>query len=158
MSVAVLRVFRTCAFLLPVVTLTVLSACGDEDDGTTAAEDQVTSTTEASGERTISGEITYGGAALDGHKIVIAVNRQGDNGPPAYSAILTGMGPYTIENVADGSYTILAFIDLGDDMGAPEPDEPSGTYDASGDGTPDVIVVADGTSVTSVDIALTDPA
>jgi hypothetical protein len=106
--------------------------------------------------RTISGEIHYAGNLLDGHAIVIVANRASEPGPPAYSAKITAPGPYSLTDVADGTYLITAFIDLGDDMGAPQANEPAGAYDVAGDGTPDLVEIAGGSAVTTVDIILAD--
>lgn len=106
--------------------------------------------------RTINGRVTYPGNALDGHKIIIAINRQGDAGPPAYSATLTKTGTYTISNVADGTYTVLAFIDLGDDMGAPQANEPVGTYDPDANGVADLVVLEGGVGVNGINVSIKD--
>ena len=132
-----------------VLAAATAAACGGEkvkpasSDGASAAP------------RSINGQVSYGGAALAGHKIVIAVNRVGSDGPPAYSGVLTKAGPYSIANVADGSYTLLAFIDMGDDMGSPLSNEPMGLYDG-GDGTADTVVLAGGKAATGVDITIRD--
>jgi uncharacterized cupredoxin-like copper-binding protein len=105
--------------------------------------------------RTISGRISYAGKALAGHKIVIAVNRQGESAP-AYSATLTKLGEYSISGVTDGSYSVVAFIDVGDDMGPPKADEPAGTYDPDGNGTPDLVVMVNGGGGQGIDIVLKD--
>ena len=107
-------------------------------------------------QRTISGTISYSGAAFAPHRIVVVAVRSGDQGPPAYSALLPSAGPYALTNVADASYTVLAFIDLGDDMGAPLPGEPQGFYDTAGDGDPDPVAMLDGKSVAGVDITIRD--
>ena len=137
------------------VAAVFLTACGDDDTtGATTTTLPATSTTVAA--RSISGNVTYAGTALDGHRFVIAVNRQGDDGPPAYSATLAKAGPFTISDVEDGSYTVIAFIDLGDDMGSPEADEPTGTYDTNADGNPDLVVVSQGAAVTGIDVVVSD--
>ncbi len=70
--------------------------------------------------------------------------------------MLAKPGPYTLANVDDASYTVSAFIDLGDDMGAPKADEPQGSFDAGGDGTPDAVVIQGGKAATGVNITLRD--
>jgi hypothetical protein len=105
---------------------------------------------------TISGRIGYTGSALAGHKIVVVVGRAGEQGSPAYSIVISGPGSYTVSDVADGSYDVFAFGDLGDDMGAPKADEPQGWFDADTDGTPDLVVIQDGTPATGVDFTIVD--
>lgn len=107
--------------------------------------------------RSVSGEISYAGAARANHKIIVVANRVGEQGAPAYSTSISGPGPFILLNVTDSTYNVFAFIDLGDDMGAPKPDEPAGWYDANGDGTPDAVVVQNGRPVTAVNITLRDP-
>ncbi len=107
--------------------------------------------------RTINGRISYSGAALANHKILIVANRQGGSGSPGYSTALSSLGPYTIAEVNDATYTLMAFIDLGDDMGPPQPNEPVGWYDVGGDGTPDPVVVSGGKAATGIDITIRDP-
>ncbi len=68
----------------------------------------------------------------------------------------SGAGPYTISNVADGNYLLVAFMDTGDDMGPPQPGEPLGWYDPGGDGSPDVVTVSGGAHLTGIDIILRD--
>ncbi|MBI4729472.1 MAG: hypothetical protein HY775_08240 [Acidobacteria bacterium] len=131
----------------------LLAACGGGGNGETGSPP----TAPAGSARTVSGRINYSGTALGSHKIVVVLNRQGDAGPPAYSAVLSRPGEYAIGDVADGSYTVLAFIDLGDDMGAPQADEPTGVYDPGGDGTPDVVIVRDGGPASGIDVAIKDP-
>ena len=115
----------------------------------------VTAAPAAPAARTISGRITYEGTVQPLHQIVIVANRQGEQAP-AYSTILRQPGPYSIPNVTDASYTLIAFMDLGDDMGPPGANEPYGTYDANADGKPDEVVIKDGKGLAGVDIAVRD--
>jgi len=109
------------------------------------------------GTANISGQISYTGRITVPHNIIVVAGRQGEQGPPAYAAVIPGPGPYTITNVADGAYMVAAFMDLGDDMGPPAPDEPFGWYDPSGDQQPDPVVVRGGVTATGIDIILHDP-
>jgi hypothetical protein len=137
------------AFLGVVVILAVLAvACG----GSEAAPEG----TATPAPRTISGQIIYTGSALANHKIIVTAVRSGVEGAPVYVAVLTSAGAYTLTNVADSSYNIFAFIDLGDDMGSPQPDEPSGWYDPGDDGVPDSVIMQDGNPATGVDITIRD--
>ena len=153
------KVRATAGLVLVLLTAAsiVISACGGNKEASEPTGSAVLP-------HTISGRVDYAGSSLSNHKIVIAVNRQGESSP-AYSAILTKAGAYAIltkagayaiSNVADGAYTIIAFIDLGDDMGPPQPNEPSGTYDAGNDGTPDSFVLKDGGPATGIDITIVD--
>lgn len=105
----------------------------------------------------ISGWVTYTGRITASHQIIIAAGRWGEQGPPAYSAVIASPGPYTLTSVADYTYTLSAFIDLGDDMGPPQPDEPFGWYDLGGDGSPDLVIISGGASLASINIVLRDP-
>ncbi len=105
----------------------------------------------------ISGQVTYTGQVTTLHNIAVIVIRQGEQ-QPAYNAVIAGAGPYTVGNVADGAYTVAAFMDLGDDMGPPQPGEPFAWHDPGGDGQPDVVTVTGGNAVTGINIALHDPA
>jgi hypothetical protein len=104
----------------------------------------------------IAGRISYTGRITGTHTIIVFVARQGEQGPPAYHAILAGPGAYTVTNVADGNYVVGAYMDLDGDMAAPEPDEPLAFYDPNGDHQPDLVTVHGG-PVTGIDIALSDP-
>lgn len=133
------------------VVLSLLSAaCG----GSEATPTLQSTTTPAL--RTISGQISYTGSALDKHKIIVGAVRSGVEGAPVYVATITSAGAYALTNVADSTYNIFAFIDLGDDMGSPQPNEPSGWYDLGDDGTPDPVIIKDGNPVTGVDITVRD--
>ncbi len=106
----------------------------------------------------ISGTISYTGAVSSAHNVVVMAQRLGDPpGPPAYSTVIFGPGPYTITNVTQYTYTVSAFLDRGDDMGAPQPNEPLGVYDPSGTGTAAPVVVSGSATVTGIDIMLLDP-
>lgn len=106
----------------------------------------------------ISGTISYTGAVSSAHNVVVMAQRLGDPpGPPAYSTVIFGPGPYTITNVTQYTYTVSAFLDRGDDMGAPQPNEPLGVYDPSGTGTAAPVVVSGSATVTDIDITLLDP-
>jgi len=133
-----------------VVTSLALGGCGGSD----GSPRQSASAGPAA--KTISGQIRYAGTALDGHKIIVVAVRAGSSGEPGYSTTLSGLGAYVLNNVADGSYTVSAFIDLGDDMGPPQAAEPLGWYDTGGDGTADEVVVADGSPAAGVDIEIVD--
>jgi hypothetical protein len=109
------------------------------------------------GTGSISGRISYTGRITVAHNIVVAAARLGEQGPPSYATVISGVGPYTITNMADYTYTVFAFMDLGGDMGPPEPGEPFGWHDPTGDGYPDPVVVSGGNPVTGIDITLHDP-
>ncbi len=109
------------------------------------------------GTGSISGRISYTGRVTVAHNIVVGAARLGEQGPPAYATVISGVGPYTITNMADYTYTVFAFMDLGGDMGPPEPGEPFGWYDPTGDGYPDPVVVSGGSPVMGIDITLHDP-
>jgi hypothetical protein len=141
------------AFVVFVGLASVVSGCGGGGSDNTGSS---SGSPAVAAKHTISGRVSYSGTALDSHKILVTVNRQGDSGPPAYSTALTKVGAYTIGNVVDGTYTILAFIDLGNDMGAPQANEPVGTYDANGDGTADFVIVKNGEPAKGIDIVLKD--
>ena len=104
----------------------------------------------------ISGRIAYTGAITGTHNIVIFAGRQGDPGPPAHAAVIAGTGVYTIAHVPDGDYRVGAFIDLGADMGPPQPGEPFGWYDPTGDGEADAVAIRTGSAATGIDITLRD--
>jgi hypothetical protein len=133
------------------VVMLAAGACSGSGSGATTAP----SAAAAGAARTISGQISYGGSALGSHKIVVVVVRAGE-AAPAYSTVVAKPGAYSIGNVSDASYTVMAFIDLGDDMGAPKADEPQGSFDAGGDGTPDPVVIQNGNAATNVNITLRD--
>jgi hypothetical protein len=109
------------------------------------------------GTGSIRGAISYTGHVTAAHNVIIFASRQGEAGPPAYATVIPGPGPYTITNVADYTYTVGAFMDLGDDMGPPQPGEPFGWYDPAGDGWPDPVIVSGGNPATGVNITLHDP-
>jgi hypothetical protein len=114
--------------------------------------------TDAATPGSIAGTISYSGAVSSAHNIVVYAKRQGDPpGPPASSTVIFGPGPYTMTNVSAHTHTVSAFLDRGDDMGAPQPNEPFGVYDPSGTGTPAPVVVSGGANVTGIDITLYDP-
>ncbi len=104
----------------------------------------------------IGGQVSYTGQITQPHNVVVIVIRPGEQ-QPAYSAVIAGAGPYTVSNVPDGIYAVAAFMDVGDDMGPPQPDEPFAWYDPSGDGQPDFVTVVGGAAVTGINIALHDP-
>lgn len=106
--------------------------------------------------RVLSGQVTYAGKISPAHQIIIIVSRIGDQAP-AYSTVIGKPGSYTINNVSDSTYTVFAFMDLGDDMGPPQPSEPLGSYDPNGDGKSDEIIVKDGKGLTGINITLLDP-
>jgi len=139
---------------LVLACLVILAGCS-RGPGSTGGT-QATATAAVPAARTISGQVSYSGSLLGSHKIVVVVSKVGEQGPPAASTILTKPGPYSLTGVADGTYVILAFIDLGDDMGAPGASEPQGSYDKAGDGTADQLAIQGGAGVTGVDITLKD--
>jgi hypothetical protein len=108
------------------------------------------------GTGSILGWISYTGPITPSHQIIIFATRLGDQSP-SYSTVISSAGAYTITNVAAYTYTVGAFMDLDDDMGPPEPDEPFGWYDPLGDGVPDPVVVYDSLPSLGIDIILLDP-
>jgi len=123
--------------------LTFLLGCGSEESSTPQAN-------------TISGTISYTGTVNPTHQIVVFAIRVGEQ-DPAYYTVINEPGSYTISNVTDASYYVHAFMDLGDDMGAPEADEPGGYYDSDGDGERDTVVMTDDKGLTNIDVTLQDP-
>ena len=123
--------------------------------GTTPAATAASTVAPTAAPRTISGRISYAGSIQPTHQIVVVAVRQGEQAP-AYSATVRQPGPYTLSNVTDATYQVTAFMDLGDDMGPPQPNEPTGAYDANGDGKPDEVIVKDGKAMTGIDIAIRD--
>lgn len=109
------------------------------------------------GTGSISGWISYTGRITATYNTIVFASRQGEQGPPAYATVISSTGLYTITNVPDYTYTVAAFMDLGGDMGPPEPDEPFGWYDPGGDGQPDPVIVSEGNVVTGINITLQDP-
>ncbi len=105
----------------------------------------------------ITGQISYSGSVITTHQIIVFASRMGSSGPPAYSTVISSVGQYNLTNVAAYSYTVGAFMDLGDDMGPPQPNEPFGWYDLDKNGLPDPVVVNGSGAVTGIDIALLDP-
>ena len=105
--------------------------------------------------RLIKGTVSYAGSVNPTHQIIVVATRVGEQAP-ASSTVLKQPGAYTLSNISDGSYSILAFMDLGDDMGAPEANEPSGFYDPNGDGMDDKVEMTGGQSVSNIDIVLKD--
>jgi hypothetical protein len=132
-----------------------LGACSGSG-GTPQATGTPATATTAVASKAISGTVRYAGAKLAAHKIIISAVLGGSQGAPGYSAVITAPGPYTLANVADGSYVVIAFIDTGDDMGPPGETEPLGWYDVAGDGTADPVVIAAGGAATGIDIAIKD--
>jgi len=105
----------------------------------------------------IAGLTSYVGGITTTHNVIVVAGRVEDPGPPQYWTVIFGTGPYTITNMADGTYNVAAFMDLDGDMGPPQPDEPFGWYDPAGDGSPDPVLVSEGNAVTGIDISLHDP-
>jgi hypothetical protein len=110
----------------------------------------------------ISGLVSYAGRITTPHTVIVVAVREGEQ-EPAYHAIILAPGPYTLTQVADGEYMLLAFMDVGEDMGPPEPDEPFGWYDLDSNG-PDPVVIDEGCGagipaclVSGIDILLRDP-
>ena len=104
----------------------------------------------------ISGLISYTGKITSSHNLIIIANRQGVPGPPAYYTVIGSVGSYTMSNVADGTYNLAAYMDLGNDMGPPQPGEPFGWYDPGSDQQPDPVTITGGNAVTNIDITLLD--
>ena len=129
-----------------------LPGCG-KNDGNSSTNSTTVST--ASQTRIISGAISYSGSVTPIHQIVIVANRVGEQSP-AYSVVIKQLGPYTIGGVTDGTYSLSAFMDLGDDMGPPGANEPSGFYDLNGDGKADEVVMKDGKGLTGINVTLRD--
>ncbi len=106
-------------------------------------------------ERTINGEVAYAGTRLGAHKIVITASLVGAQGT-AYTAAVTRPGKYSLTGVADGIYAVLAFIDLGDDLGTALPSEPQGVFGSTVDGKPSPVVIKDGNAPTGINITIVD--
>ena len=104
----------------------------------------------------IAGRITYSGRLSSAHNIIVFAALVGSEGPPGYATVIFDTGSYTITNVAAGDYFVGAFMDMGGDMGPPEPGEPFGWHDPSSDGRPDEVTVAGGNLTAEVDITLRD--
>ena len=119
----------------------------------TTSPGPTTTTVPVPTDETIAGSITYSGDLGSGVIIVVA-SLVGSDGPPAYSAVLNAAGPYALTGVGDGEYILQAFLDEGNDRGAPENDEAQGFYDPNGDGTPDAVVIAGGVGLIAIDITL----
>jgi hypothetical protein len=107
-------------------------------------------------DNSISGKITYAGNIKPTHQIIVIAVEAGQQAP-TYTVVISKPGPYTIYSVADCAYTVFAFMDLGDDMGAPKANEPSAYYDFNKDGQADEVTIIDGKGVTGIDIKLLDP-
>lgn len=104
----------------------------------------------------VSGTVTYTGSNTESHTIYIGVHPSIDDPPEGGdTSVASPGGPYTVSNVADGTYYVSAYLDLDDSGGEPGEDEPGGWYDANDDGTPDTITVSGG-NVTGVDITFGD--
>ena len=136
------------------VTVIALSGCGGK--GTSATSTPTQTTSPAPPLRTISGKVSYTGTIKPTHQIIVVANRSGEQSP-AYSVILQKPGSFTFSNVSDASYSIFAFMDMGDDMGPPQSNEPSGYYDQNTDGKSDQVIIQDGKGIAGIDITLKDP-
>lgn len=144
--------FIACSVLLPGLLFACSGGTGLSDTGTPASSQ----TPPSFATRTINGKISYNGTVQSIHQIVIVAVRIGEQSP-AYSVVIAAAGDYTLKNVIDASYTISAFMDVGDDMGPPQTNEPAGYYDASGDGKGDEVIVKDGKGIGGIDVTLRDP-
>jgi hypothetical protein len=133
-----------------------LAGCAGGNETDNSGTSTPTQTVPTPTPRTISGTVSFTGAAKPAHQIIVVAGRAGEQSP-AYSAVIKELGPYTISNVTDASYTLFAFVDLGDDMGAPQADEPSGAYDLDGNGQADPVTMKDGKGLTDIDINLHEP-
>lgn len=117
----------------------VLLACGDDDSGTTTKTDaghDTGTTTDAPSETTgtIAGNATYSGAKT-GPLIVVVFKDQPQPGKPPSSPPVglgsnesptwPGTNPYSVKNVAPGSYFVAGYIMVGPEhrMGA-QPGDP----------------------------------
>jgi len=87
----------------------------------------------------ISGLIIYSGTfqPADYDQVVVAAQPTGSDGQEqsGYATSLGDLGTYEIHNIADGTYIVIAWLDVDGDM-QPDPGEPYGFY---GDPTPVVI-------------------
>ncbi len=110
---------------------------------------------------TISGDITYSGEVLDpaSHEVIILAmdTRMAEmEGEEFYEYIYSIMGPghYRIDNVGEGPYVLMAFLDA-DDNAKPSPGDPYGFY---GEPTPVIITRVDDTWSwkAGIDIDITD--
>lgn len=104
----------------------------------------------------ISGTVGYSGTVSSAHQIVVILDRPGALSPFRYQ-VLSNPGPYLLEDVPAGTYTVWAFMDLGDKLQNWGVDEPKGVFDANHDGAADRVVVTRGFAVTGIDIVLRDP-
>jgi len=148
--------FKVSLSTASLIVVLAVSACGGAATPAPASATATPGSPSSAAGREISGAVAYDGTALDGHKIVVGAVLAGTAGAPAASAVLSGPGPYQLTGLADGSYTLFAFIDLGDDMGAPAATEPLGWYDVAADGTADPVVIASGAGVAGVAIQILD--
>lgn len=82
------------------------------------------------------------------------------NGPPDFKVIVesaTGEYDYDFNGIPFGTYYLAALMDLNGDH-QPDRNEPYANYDGNGDGTPDQITLASGSSeYEDVDFVLDDP-
>jgi len=128
----------------------LLSGCGG-NKGTTSKQGSTNPPN-----KSVSGDITYTGNISPTHQVIIIIFRPGDQSP-YYSTVISKPGPYTISNVADSTYKIYAFMDLGDDMGPPQPNEPVGYYNSNGSSQSADFIMSGGVGLTGIDITLLDP-
>lgn len=109
-------------------------------------------------EGSISGEVTYIGSHGYNPATVSLFTDPGES--PVHSIEVTsttGVYPYSITGIPNGTYYIGALMDLNGSH-QPESNEPFAWYSTGPDGVPTAIVISNETNdVTDIDIQLTDP-
>jgi len=123
----------------------IMAGCGG-NKGTTSTQSSTNPPN-----KSISGNITYAGNINPTHQVIIILFKPGDQ-TTAYSTVISKPGQYIFNNVADSTYNIYAFMDLGDNMGPPQPNEPIGYYNSNAN-----IIMNGGIGLTGIDITLLDP-
>lgn len=107
---------------------------------------------------TIEGTVTYLGSE-GGEEVTIGYFTD-PGGPPDDTMDIPytdGSYPYAFSGLADGNYVICAWMDLDNNGGEPDPNEPYSCYDENGDGDPDIIVISGASTATDIDFDLSDP-
>ena len=103
----------------------------------------------------VSGEVTFPGNTASG-AVVVLFGEDSFDDEPLFVGVANS--PYTINFVADGTYTVFSVKDTNEDGEIdPSGGDAIGVYDANGDGQPDVIQVSGGNTVSGIDITLTEP-
>ncbi len=105
---------------------------------------------------TISGTATYDGTQTETGPISVSAHLNPNDSPVSLSDNIESGETYSVGGL-DGSYYLIAVMDLNDNGGPPDPGEPIGWYDGDSDGHPDLVDVAAGEHITGKDITLTDP-